>query len=267
MNTQNNKVKKRSIIGIILLVTGILCLGYSIFAIINILNKKENKPKPEPKIVDDDVVHECISKDEEICTMKIYTDGKQINKKYKLGNKVVSLKIEWLEDYSAYAIKIDEKEFFKTNYDLGMKNLKDVYIMGDIIVITTSSDDINTLSISIYDNEGNLIKKINNVEDDNPDMKLSKYEIANGSIIFYKTSIRNDNLAYVDEVFYKLIDIETCKDLLEENNVSSDLIVEEKYEIKYLGNNTISEVETLKKVTAKEYVESSEVKKLCKKNR
>ena len=246
---------KSTIIGIVFLIIGVLCLSYSILTIIG------TKEPPSKKETSD--IYECEQKNGSICTINVSSKGKQVDKKYKLGNKVINLKVELMENTSTYSIKLDGNEIFKTDYDSDRFNIDDVYIMGDIIIVITSSTDINTNNIFFFDNEGKQIKAINNVEDTNPDMRLSSYEVSDNTIIFKRTLLRGESTAYIDEVFIPLINPETCESLLEGIEISKDLVVTTKYEIKYLENNNFTDIKTIEEKTALDIV--NEQLKLCNK--
>ena len=185
-------------------------------------------------------------------TRKIFSLTKKLlDGMYKLGDKEVYLKMEYdsFETRPNIIIKMDGKEIFRERFATEDHWIGNIYIMEDIILIVTSQT-ITSGQIYIYNNNGNLIKTIKQIEGN---LLLSKDEYIDKSIIIYRRALSllddytlNNGIALIDE--------EKCESLLEKNNVQKDMILFAKYEINYLGNNKFSDTKTLYEETAEEYV-------------
>lgn len=246
--------KKGNFIAIILIVLALICFGCYFAISKGIFNQKEKSETNESEK----------SEIEEIKSEKIYGSGiiaDTIDASYQLGDKTVNIKIERIDESPNYFVKLDDNDIFASDFgNVDKHSLKDVYIMGDIIIVTTMGTDIRTYNIYFFDSNGKQIKVIKNAAEDDSRMKMADYEVTDNRIIFTRSMISHG--PSIDNTI-QIFDFSACKSLIKENNIPEGLVVKSEYEIKYLGNNKFSEETNTKNVTIEEYVESAEVQQLC----
>lgn len=164
-----------------------------------------------------------------------------------LGNNQVTLSNKMNDDQGQF--KFNSKLLFETSMT---KMVDEVYTFNDILLVVTSGTDIRSSVLYIYDKNGNKLKEVYELDSVDKGMVITQLESENENEIKYLSfnnnkiimngwRINNGNTIVVNGK-----DVNYCdKNALNKNNVTGDYVIEARYELEYLGNNTFSQLKII----------------------
>lgn len=183
-------------------------------------------------------------------TQNVCMESKTIN------NKVITLRYE-LKNYrqdieSDFGASLNINDHLILSPELGVMGINNkVYLFNDIVMYSTYDTDIRSTHIYFYDFNGNKIKEIIHLDNDNYGMAMSSEDdyFVNGKTIIFNGSRLTHGPSLVSNIDSPIIEdfggIPLCRDNEEKDKLTGEEIIEAKYTMNYLGNKEFSEIKMI----------------------